>query len=185
MSIQRAYRQTSQFSFRLLRPSKPVSLSRDPQFRCLGLLQNLSSEARTSNSRSQLQAAIRQRPSLVRPILANPLKARRESLFLLHTSPSARHPAQFAFRTMSTTTTTTAHVESVPPTNEITAENILRLFPEIDTGLATQNASGNELEGYDEEQIRLMDEVCIVLDNDDKPIGSATKKICECASLCG
>lgn len=34
------------------------------------------------------------------------------------------------------------------------------------------------LEGYDAEQVRLMDEVCIVLDEDDKPIGSASKKIC-------
>jgi len=75
---------------------------------------------------------------------------------------------------MSTTTTTT----SAPQATEITAENILRLFPEIDTGLATQSTPGTELEGYDEEQIRLMDEVCIVLDNDDLPIGSATKKIC-------
>jgi len=32
--------------------------------------------------------------------------------------------------------------------------------------------------GLDEEQIRLMDEVCIVIDKDDKPIGSASKKTC-------
>lgn len=76
---------------------------------------------------------------------------------------------------MSTTTSS-----STAQATEITAENILRLFPEIDTGLATQNTPGTELEGYDDEQIRLMDEVCIVLDNDDLPIGSATKKICEC-----
>jgi isopentenyl-diphosphate delta-isomerase len=56
----------------------------------------------------------------------------------------------------------------------ITAENILRLFPDIDTtGAAT-------LDGHDEEQIRLMDEVCIVLDENDKPIGSFSKKICQC-----
>lgn len=53
----------------------------------------------------------------------------------------------------------------------ITAENILRLFPDIDT-------SGEALEGHDEEQIRLMDEVCIVTDEDDKPIGTASKKLC-------
>lgn len=53
----------------------------------------------------------------------------------------------------------------------ITAENILRLFPDIDTSSAP-------LEGHDEEQIRLMDEVCIVLDEDDKPIGNFSKKIC-------
>jgi hypothetical protein len=54
----------------------------------------------------------------------------------------------------------------------ITADTILRLFPDIDT-------SGEALEGHDEEQIRLMDEVCIVLDEDDKPIGTASKKLCK------
>lgn len=53
----------------------------------------------------------------------------------------------------------------------VTAETILRLFPDIDT-------SGDALEGHDEEQIRLMDEVCIVTDEDDMPIGTASKKLC-------
>lgn len=63
---------------------------------------------------------------------------------------------------MSTTTTTT---------QAITAENMLRLFPDIDT-------SSDALSGHDEEQIRLMDEVCIVTDENDLPIGKASKKIC-------
>jgi isopentenyl-diphosphate delta-isomerase len=77
---------------------------------------------------------------------------------------------------MSTTTTVT----QAP---RITATNVLRLFPEVNTTLiggahnsATQD---NDMAGYDEEQIRLMDEVCIVLDEDDIPIGSASKKVCE------
>jgi isopentenyl-diphosphate delta-isomerase len=64
----------------------------------------------------------------------------------------------------------------------ITADNVLRLFPEVSTALiggahhsATQD---NDMAGYDEEQIKLMDEVCIVLDNNDIPIGSASKKVC-------
>lgn len=65
---------------------------------------------------------------------------------------------------MSTTTTVTQTAPS--------AETILRLFPDIDT-------SSSELEGHDAEQIRLMDEVCIVLDNDDNPIGTASKKLCK------
>ncbi|OJD27941.1 isopentenyl-diphosphate delta-isomerase [Blastomyces percursus] len=79
---------------------------------------------------------------------------------------------------MSNTTTTTA-------ATAITAENVTTLFPDVDLSLArataqTQNSAreGGELEGYDEEQIRLMDEVCIVLDENDKPIGSASKKTC-------
>ena len=43
--------------------------------------------------------------------------------------------------------------------------------------------SERNLEGYDEEQIRLMDEVCIVLDEQDMPIGSADKKTCEFLAL--
>jgi len=65
---------------------------------------------------------------------------------------------------MSTTTTVT---ETAP----IRAENILRLIPDIDT-------TSDALSGHDEEQIRLMDEVCIVLDENDMPIGKASKKIC-------
>lgn len=65
---------------------------------------------------------------------------------------------------MSSTTTTTAQ--------PITAETILSLFPDIDT-------SGEALDGHDEEQIRLMDEVCIVVDENDMPIGKGSKKICQ------
>jgi len=73
---------------------------------------------------------------------------------------------------MSTTTTST---------RTITADNVIRLFPEVDASLANSHRApsrDNDLEGYDEEQIRLMDEVCIVLDEDDNPIGSASKKVC-------
>jgi isopentenyl-diphosphate delta-isomerase len=75
---------------------------------------------------------------------------------------------------MSTTTTTTT---------AITAENVQTLFPDVNTGLAdtlsrSSATDGGELAGYDEEQIRLMDEVCIVLDDNDNPIGSASKKTC-------
>ncbi len=69
----------------------------------------------------------------------------------------------------------------------ITADNVGSLFPDVDTSLAREVlpsaatssvTNSNELAGYDEEQVRLMDEVCIVLDDDDKPIGSASKKTC-------
>jgi isopentenyl-diphosphate delta-isomerase len=64
-------------------------------------------------------------------------------------------------------TTTTAAVATEP----ITSQNILRLFPDIETSSAA-------LDGHDEEQIRLMDEVCIVLDENDRPVGNLSKKIC-------
>ncbi|KAL8750558.1 MAG: hypothetical protein Q9184_006385 [Pyrenodesmia sp. 2 TL-2023] len=66
-------------------------------------------------------------------------------------------------------------------TQTITAENIIHLFPEVNTSLASSHkapTADSDLQGYDEEQIRLMEEVCIVLDNDDNPIGSASKKVC-------
>ena len=76
---------------------------------------------------------------------------------------------------MTTTTTT--------QTERITAENVVRLFPEVDGHLAAYHrspADQDDLQGYDEEQIRLMEEVCIVLDENDAPIGSASKKVCTC-----
>lgn len=74
---------------------------------------------------------------------------------------------------MSSTTTVTQ-------TEPISASNILRLFPQINTQLASAVSAtrDEDLDGYDEEQIRLMDEVCIVLDENDVPIGSASKKVC-------
>lgn len=70
---------------------------------------------------------------------------------------------------MSTTTTATASRQASAP---MTAETILRLFPDIDT------TTTDGLDGHDAEQIRLMDEVCIVLDDNDVAIGTASKKIC-------
>ena len=67
-------------------------------------------------------------------------------------------------------------------TQVVTADNVLRLFPDVNTTLATSHrvaTNDADLQGYDEEQIRLMEEVCIVLDPDDKPIGSASKKVCK------
>lgn len=86
---------------------------------------------------------------------------------------------------MSTTATITASdtaTLSAPP--RITADNVHELFPDVDTSLATSHRTpiedrDGDLSGYDEEQIRLMEEVCIVLDDEDKPIGSASKKTCE------
>lgn len=77
---------------------------------------------------------------------------------------------------MSITTTTTT-----TQTPTLNANNVIHVIPEVDTHLARTHRAHdqhNDLEGYDEEQIRLMDEVCIVLDEDDNPIGSASKKVC-------
>lgn len=75
-------------------------------------------------------------------------------------------------------------------TQTITAENVTTLFPEVHTRLigadlppnttnsTTIDAQDADLSGYDAEQIRLMDEVCIVLDYNDNAIGTASKKDC-------
>lgn len=63
-----------------------------------------------------------------------------------------------------------------------TAEDFLQRFPDVRVNLPTTSLAPRtetDLEGYDEEQIRLMDEVCIVLDYDDIPIGTASKKVCQ------
>jgi isopentenyl-diphosphate delta-isomerase len=70
----------------------------------------------------------------------------------------------------------------------ITADNVTTLFPSVSTRLVGEepthgtSSSSNDLAGYDEEQIRLMDELCIVLDYDDKPLGNASKKDCHLMS---
>lgn len=73
-------------------------------------------------------------------------------------------------------------------TTTITAQNVTQLFPEVHTRLIGadlppnstkhETRSDDDLSGYDEEQIRLMDEMCIVLDTDDNAIGTASKKVC-------
>lgn len=69
----------------------------------------------------------------------------------------------------------------------LSGEKILEKFPEViklsqTTGAASKSgstsANDKEFEGHDEEQIRLMEELCIVLDNNDTPIGAGTKKLC-------
>lgn len=80
------------------------------------------------------------------------------------------------------TTNGTTHLQSP---ERITADNVQRLFPDVNTsiiGARSSTRGDSDLAGYDEEQIRLMEEVCIVLDEDDKPIGSASKKICHLMS---
>jgi len=77
----------------------------------------------------------------------------------------------------ATATTTTPK----PTTNILNASNVQKVVPEVNTDLAQSHRTeekNDDLAGYDEEQIRLMDEVCIVLDEDDNPIGSASKKVC-------
>ncbi|KAK9247851.1 NUDIX hydrolase domain-like protein [Lipomyces tetrasporus] len=64
----------------------------------------------------------------------------------------------------------------------LTRDNILRLFPDVAASVQTERPSVQDtqlFDGYDEEQVRLMEEVCIVLDWNDIPCGSASKKTCE------
>ncbi|KAK6454915.1 isopentenyl diphosphate:dimethylallyl diphosphate isomerase [Scheffersomyces xylosifermentans] len=74
----------------------------------------------------------------------------------------------------------------------LSKDQILAKWPEItplkkisgiprSAGSSATSASTSEedlFNGHDEEQIRLMEELCIVLDNDDKPVGAGTKKLC-------
>lgn len=103
---------------------------------------------------------------------------------------------------MSTTTTTaTASVVDTSATiqaigssfaevvQSLSDENILATFPDV-TRSASNDGSDQEAResdnslfvGHDEEQIKLMDEVCIVLDWNDKPVGFASKKACHIMS---
>jgi len=42
----------------------------------------------------------------------------------------------------------------------------------------TQDVELTTAQGYDDEQIRLMEEVCIVIDENDQPLRTGTKKEC-------
>jgi isopentenyl-diphosphate delta-isomerase len=73
-------------------------------------------------------------------------------------------------------------------TEVISAPQDLHLIPDVSLDLvrgpgqsSSAGPQGEGLEGYDEEQIAYMtDEWCIVVDEKDLPIGSATKEICMC-----
>ena len=53
------------------------------------------------------------------------------------------------------------------------------LAPEpVTSTLTTEDAELSTAQGYDDEQIRLMEEVCIVIDENDNPIRPGTKKEC-------
>ena len=71
----------------------------------------------------------------------------------------------------------------------LTPEKVLQTWPEITplkkisgvpTSASSDSSNGSDavFAGHDEEQIRLMDELCIVLDYDDTPLGAGTKKLC-------
>ena len=70
-------------------------------------------------------------------------------------------------------------------TEAITTGNVATLFPDVDTqfGGASSARVGGELDGYNEDQVKLMDEMCIVVDTDDKPIASGSKKTCTLRSI--
>ncbi|RLV96361.1 Isopentenyl-diphosphate Delta-isomerase [Spathaspora sp. JA1] len=83
--------------------------------------------------------------------------------------------------------TTSTYAELVA---SLSSEDIKSQWPDItplkkisgiprSSGSETSNGSDSQIfDGHDEEQIRLMEELCIVLDNDDKPVGAGTKKLC-------
>ncbi|KAL9024970.1 MAG: hypothetical protein Q9196_006123, partial [Gyalolechia fulgens] len=50
---------------------------------------------------------------------------------------------------------------TITQTQNVTAENVIRLFPEVNPSLASSHqtpTTDDDLQGYDEEQIRLMEE---------------------------
>ena len=46
----------------------------------------------------------------------------------------------------------------------------------------TEDVELTTAQGYDDEQIRLMEEVCIVIDENDQPLRTGTKKECNALS---
>ncbi|KAJ8146678.1 hypothetical protein OXX80_012853 [Metschnikowia pulcherrima] len=52
----------------------------------------------------------------------------------------------------------------------------------VPTSAGSSMPSEHVFDGHDEEQIKLMEELCIVLDSSDTPIGAGTKKLCHLMS---
>ena len=98
-------------------------------------------------------------------------------------------PKMSSTTTTSTSTSNPSTILQAHQHEPITASNITRLFPDVQpthppthrlyspTSTAPSSSS-DVLSGYDTEQIKLMDEVCIVLSRDDEPLGTASKKTC-------
>jgi isopentenyl-diphosphate delta-isomerase len=56
------------------------------------------------------------------------------------------------------------------------------MTPELPAPTATTEAQVS-LEAYDDEQVRLMEERCILVDEQDVAYGDGSKKRCECLTL--
>ena len=71
---------------------------------------------------------------------------------------------------------------TVTQSSSIDVDNVVSILPQADADLhltSPSQTTEGDLLGYDEIQIQLMDEVCIVLDRNDVPIGKASKKVCQ------
>ncbi|KAA8652907.1 isopentenyl-diphosphate delta-isomerase idi1 [Aspergillus tanneri] len=67
--------------------------------------------------------------------------------------------------------------------SRITADNVSNLFPDVraldeSAAVCSPEDMGVELKGYDPDQILLMQEMCIVVDDEERQIGMASKKTC-------
>ncbi len=88
----------------------------------------------------------------------------------------------------STTSSTKPYSSYDELVKNLTKEDVLREFPDVIPTTVLSKATRDSTDvkeedaslfaGHDEEQIRLMDEMCIVLDYNDTPIGAGSKKTC-------
>lgn len=73
--------------------------------------------------------------------------------------------------------------------SDLSKENILEKWSEVtpmskisgiprSAGSVNSKDSGELFDGHNEEQVKLMEELCIVLDYNDTPVGAGTKKVC-------
>jgi hypothetical protein len=62
-------------------------------------------------------------------------------------------------------------------------KNFLLFCIPLTTSLTVKKTMAPNLQEYDEEQVRLMEEMCIVVDENDNRIGAESKKTCKCTYL--
>ena len=85
----------------------------------------------------------------------------------------------------STSVETQTLTAATPKPQPITAQNVQTLFPGSVDYLAESKEEANQDveknlqgQGHQEKQVKAMEEVCILLDTKDTPIGGANKYIC-------
>ena len=97
---------------------------------------------------------------------------------------SQLHSPSFTRLFTTTATPSSSRLALTPVRNHLSSRNMSTTTVTVTTQLTPSQAAAAalatiDLKGYDAEQTRLMSERCILVDEQDRPLGAADKKTCE------